>query len=88
MCGIAGLIDFTNHAPARDLLERLCARLRHRGPRTPAAGVERLSVTDVGGERDITAHEPAISIGPPRRGSCRVIEMISPSDPHLGVALR
>ncbi len=62
MCGIAGVVWSDSRRPAdRDLLERMCARIHHRGPddsgtlvRGPAAlGVKRLSIIDVAG-----GHQP------------------------------
>ncbi|HEV8700065.1 MAG TPA: asparagine synthase (glutamine-hydrolyzing) [Candidatus Polarisedimenticolia bacterium] len=62
MCGIAGVVWSDPHRPADgDLLERMCARIHHRGPddsgtlvHGPAAlGVKRLSIIDVAG-----GHQP------------------------------
>ena len=32
MCGIAGILDLKRRAVEQPVLERLCARLAHRGP--------------------------------------------------------
>src|SRR5437867_2134155 len=62
MCGIAGVVWRDPHRPADgDLLERMCARIHHRGPDdsgtvvhgAAALGVKRLSFIDVAG-----GHQP------------------------------
>ena len=62
MCGICGKINFRNDTPVeRDLLDRMCQQLRHRGPDDQGLyvnghiglGMRRLSIIDVAG-----GHQP------------------------------
>src|SRR5947209_5502494 len=65
MCGIAGVVDLTGHGVAREALERLCKRLRHRGPDEegyhfePPVGLgqTRLSIIDLASGRQPLANE-------------------------------
>ena len=65
MCGIAGVVDLRARAVERVLLERLCARLAHRGPDDQglyldgdaALGQRRLSIIDLSGGRQPMGNE-------------------------------
>lgn len=70
MCGIAGIVDFGGRPVDVDLLRRMCAALRHRGPdeegfhvaggdRRAAVGlgVSRLSIIDLAGGQQPVANE-------------------------------
>src|SRR5947209_7063965 len=65
MCGIAGVVDLAGREVARPLLERLCGRLRHRGPdeegfhfdRGAALGQRRLSIIDLATGKQPLANE-------------------------------
>jgi asparagine synthase (glutamine-hydrolysing) len=65
MCGIAGIVDLKGGRPPRPLLERLCARLVHRGPDeegyyqgcNAALAQRRLSIIDLSGGRQPLANE-------------------------------
>jgi asparagine synthase (glutamine-hydrolysing) len=65
MCGIAGILDLRGRRAERSILERICARLVHRGPDEegyhadgPAAlGQRRLSIIDLSGGRQPMANE-------------------------------
>ncbi|MDR3639307.1 MAG: asparagine synthase (glutamine-hydrolyzing), partial [Isosphaeraceae bacterium] len=61
MCGIAGIVDLKGRPVERPLLERICARLAHRGPddqgiyidREAGLGQRRLSIIDLA-----SGHQP------------------------------
>jgi asparagine synthase (glutamine-hydrolysing) len=65
MCGIAGILDLKGRAVEQSLLERLCARLAHRGPddegfhvdRNVALGQRRLSIIDLSSGRQPMSNE-------------------------------
>jgi asparagine synthase (glutamine-hydrolysing) len=65
MCGIAGIVDLKGGQPPRPVLERLCARLVHRGPDeegyylncNAALAQRRLSIIDLSGGRQPLANE-------------------------------
>jgi asparagine synthase (glutamine-hydrolysing) len=65
MCGIAGIVDLTGRAVARHALERLCARLAHRGPDeegfallgVAGLGHRRLSIIDLSSGQQPMANE-------------------------------
>jgi asparagine synthase (glutamine-hydrolysing) len=65
MCGIAGILDLKGRAVERRLLERICARLAHRGPddqgfyldRDVALGQRRLSIIDLSSGRQPMGNE-------------------------------
>src|SRR4051794_16535415 len=64
MCGIAGILDVGGRPVDRPVLERMCARLAHRGPdeegfhlRGPVGlGQRRLSIIDLSGGRQPMAN--------------------------------
>src|SRR5260370_24603845 len=55
MCGIAGYLTTSHHVPEQTVIERLCERMRHRGPDSAgyyfdaglALGHRRLSIIDL-----------------------------------------
>jgi asparagine synthase (glutamine-hydrolysing) len=59
MCGIAGILDLKGRTVEREVLERICARLAHRGPDEEglyahgdlALGQRRLSIVDLSSGR-------------------------------------
>ncbi len=65
MCGIAGILDLKERRVDRALLERLCARLSHRGPDedgyhvncSVALGQRRLSIIDLSSGRQPMSNE-------------------------------
>src|ERR1700687_3794529 len=65
MCGIAGVIDLMGRPVERPLLERLCARLAHRGPDdegyhvdgVAGLGHRRLSIIDLASGHQPLANE-------------------------------
>jgi asparagine synthase (glutamine-hydrolysing) len=65
MCGIAGILDLKGRAVGRPVLERICARLAHRGPddegihadRDVALGQRRLSIIDLSSGRQPMGNE-------------------------------
>src|SRR4051794_23660243 len=65
MCGIAGVVDLKGRGADRPLVERICARLVHRGPDAegyyvngPAAlGQRRLSIIDLAGGKQPMGNE-------------------------------
>jgi asparagine synthase (glutamine-hydrolysing) len=70
MCGLVGIINFDGHSPQREVLERMAAKIRHRGP--DDAGVivagpvgmahQRLSIIDLKtGHQPMTADEVTVA---------------------------
>src|SRR5437588_10587847 len=63
MCGIAGFVNFDEQRKGREILDRMCRVITHRGPddqgmmiEGPAAlGMRRLSIIDLAG-----GHEPMV----------------------------
>lgn len=70
MCGIAGKIDFSGRND-RDLVERMCAALEHRGPNSrgiwcdqgASLGMQRLAIIDVaGGDQPIFNEDRTVAV--------------------------
>ena len=71
MCGIAGFVNFDEQREAREILDRMCRVIAHRGPDDQgmmiegpvAIGMRRLSIIDLsGGHQPMVGCKPAITI--------------------------
>jgi len=71
MCGIAGFVNFDEQRKAREILDRMCRVITHRGPDDQgmmiegpvAIGMRRLSIIDLsGGHQPMCGCDPAITI--------------------------